>query len=54
MRLVNIADVKPGDTIMYGNSKTDVTKVDLTTCMNKVHINDKDCYESFTDVRVLN
>lgn len=48
----NIADVVPGDVIIEGGNKTAVTKVDVERCKGKVHINDRDCYEGFTSVRV--
>lgn len=44
--LKSILDVKPGDIIVEGKTTTTtVTKVDTESCKNKVHINDKDCYE---------
>lgn len=48
----NIADVLKGDVIIEGSNRTTVTKVDTEICKNKVHINDKDCYEGFAEVRV--
>lgn len=48
----NITEVVPGDIILENSNRTTVTKVDLFSCKNKVHINDKDCYEAATDVRV--
>lgn len=48
----NIAEVVVGDVIIEGGNRTTVTKVDTTACMHKVHINDKYCYEGFTEVRV--
>lgn len=52
MYIKNIADVQTGETIVFNGETTHVKKVDTKTCKNKVHINDKDCYESFTDVYV--
>lgn len=49
---VNIADVRIGDVIIEGSNRTTVSKVDTSICKNKVHINDKDCYEGFAEVRV--
>ena len=49
-----ISDVQPGDIILEGGNRTTVTKVEVAPpgCRGKVHINSKDCYESFTEVRV--
>lgn len=52
MQLKNIADVQPGDTFTFNGETTTVKKVDSKICKNKVHINDKDCYESFMNVYV--
>lgn len=48
-----ITDVIPGDIILEGG-RTEVKKVDLFpgSCKTKVHINEKDCYEQFSEVRV--
>lgn len=48
----NIMDVVPGDTILDGGNRTEVREVDTERCMGKVHINNKDCYEGFAEVRV--
>lgn len=48
----NIAEVRTGDVIIDGSNRTTVSKVDLEICKNKVHINEKDCYENFVEVRV--
>lgn len=50
---VNITEVIPGDVILEGG-RTEVKKVDVNPvgCRNKVHINERDCYEQFTDVRI--
>ena len=48
----SILDVRVGDVIVEGGNRTQVTKVDQERCKNKVHINDKDCYESGAEVRV--
>ncbi len=49
----NIMDVQAGDTILEpGSGRTDVREVDTERCLGKVHINNKDCYESFAEVRV--
>lgn len=50
----NIADVQVGDTILDGGNRTQVTKIEIGPggCRHKVHINQKDCYEGFTEVRV--
>lgn len=44
----------PGDTILETGNRTEVRKVEVSPagCRNKVHINEKDCYEGFTEVRV--
>lgn len=49
-----ITDVVPGDVILDGKGTTHVTKVQIGpgSCKTKVHINENDCYESFTTVRV--
>lgn len=49
----HIIDVVPGDVILDGGT-TQVTKVEVYPpgCSGKVHINGKDCYEGFTEVRV--
>lgn len=52
---MNIKDVRPGDTILEpGGGRTDVRKIVVGPpgCPNKVHVNDKDCYEGFSDVRI--
>ena len=48
----NITEVIPGDIILNNGSRTTVTKVERYRCLHKVHINEKDCYEEFTAVRV--
>lgn len=51
----SITDVRVGDTILEPNGgRTAVTKVELEpgSCKRKVHINGKDCYEGFAEVRV--
>ena len=50
--LKNITEVVPGDVILEGPNRTNVEKVDLTSCMHKVHINDKFCFEDSAEVRV--
>lgn len=53
-----ITDVQVGDIIIEGSgreqSRTKVTKVERSpnSCIGKTHINEKDCYENFADVRV--
>lgn len=49
-----ITEVLVGETILDGGNRTKVTKVDISpnSCKSKVHINDKDCYEAATEVRV--
>lgn len=50
-----IFDVVPGDVIQeVGGGRTEVRIVELGpgSCKTKVHINEKDCYEWFSDVRV--
>lgn len=49
-----LIDVVPGDVILEGGGRTTVTKVEHSpnSCKNKTHINEKDCWESFTEVRV--
>ena len=48
-----ITDVRPGETILEeGGGRTAVKQVDTETCKNKTHINEKDCYENFAEVRV--
>lgn len=54
MHYKNITEVQSGDIIVYNGETTKVAKVDTKICKNKVHINEKDCYESFTDVIVRN
>lgn len=52
---MNIQDVQPGMTILEpGGGKTLVRKVQIApgACKTKVHINEKDCYEGFADVRI--
>lgn len=51
----NITDVVIGDIIQEPQGgRTTVTKVEVSPdgCKTKTHINGKDCYENFTDVRV--
>lgn len=50
----SIADVIPGDIIIDSGNRTTVRKVEVSpnSCRNKVHINEADCYEGFTTVRV--
>lgn len=49
----NITEVKFGDVIIEPTGgRTTVTKVETDVCKHKTHINGKDCYENFTDVRV--
>lgn len=54
MAIKSIIEVVPGDVIIDGGNRTTVTKVEVFPpgCSSKVHINDKDCYESFIEVRV--
>lgn len=49
-----ISDVLPGDIIIEGGNRTTVTKVEISpnSCKNKVHINEKDCWEGASEVRV--
>lgn len=49
-----ITEVLPGDTILDSGSRTEVKKVEFCPSSKgtKIHINEKDCYESFADVRV--
>lgn len=47
-----ITEIQSGDIIIEGPNRTTVKKVDTETCKNKVHINDKDCYEAMAEVRV--
>jgi hypothetical protein len=42
-----------GDVIVEGRSETKVTEVDTVRHKGKVHVNGKDCYEAFADVKVL-
>lgn len=49
---INITQVVPGDIILDGSNRTTVSKVDTKICRQKTHINEKDCYENFIDVRV--
>lgn len=51
----NITAVQVGDIILEsGGGRTTVTKVEVSPdgCKTKTHINGKDCYENFSDVRV--
>jgi hypothetical protein len=51
----SIQDVQVGDTILEpGGGSTKVTKVEHgpKSCVTKVHINQKDCYEGFARVNV--
>lgn len=41
-----------GDVIVEGRTETTVKSIDKTICKNKIHVNGKDCYEPFGDVRV--
>ena len=52
--LKSILNVVPGDVILEGSNRTEVRKVEYSPggCKHKVHINDKDCYEGFAEVRV--
>lgn len=53
-----ISEVQVGDVILEGSgreqSRTKVAKVEAApnSCVGKTHINEKDCYENFTEVRV--
>lgn len=49
-----ITEVKPGDTIIEGPNRTEVKKVEVAPpgCRNKVHINERECWERYTEVRV--
>lgn len=52
---MNIQDVRPGDTILEpGGGKTFVKKKSFCSekLKHKIHINDKDCYEGFAEVRI--
>lgn len=51
----NITKVAPGDIILEpGGGRTLITKVEVSPdgCLDKTHINNKDCYENFSDVRL--
>lgn len=52
--LKNITEVQIGDVILEGGNRTTVTQVVVGPegCKTKTHINNKDCYENFTDVMV--
>lgn len=49
-----ITEVEPGDVIIEGPNRTTVKKVEIApgSCKNKVHINEKECWERYTEVRV--
>lgn len=51
----NITAVVNGDVILEPQGgRTTVTKVEVSPegCRTRTHINSKDCYENFTEVRV--
>lgn len=50
----SIAEVQPGDIIIEGGNRTTVRKVESCPSSKgtKTHINEKDCWESFSEVRV--
>lgn len=50
----SIAKVEKGDVILDGGSRTTVAKVEPCPSSKgtKTHINEKDCWENFTEVRV--
>lgn len=49
-----ISDVQVGDVIVERGNHTEVKKVEVApnSCVGKTHINEKDCWESFTEVMV--
>lgn len=55
---ISISDVQVGDVIIDGEgrmqSRTTVKKVERNpnSCIGKVHINEKDCWEGFAQVRL--
>lgn len=52
----SIQDVRVGDQILEpGGGTTHVRKIEHGpgSCKTKVHINQKDCYEGFAEVRVV-
>lgn len=48
----SITDIRVGDIILDGGNRTTVVKIDREICKHKTHINDKDCWENFSEVRV--
>lgn len=49
-----VTDVHLGDTILEGGNHTKITKIEpcQSSKRSKTHINGKDCYENFSEIRM--
>lgn len=54
MQFKSIIDVQVGDVIVDSGNRTTVTKTEFgpRSCKGKVHINERECYEGFAEVKV--
>lgn len=46
------SELQLGDILVEGKTETPVRTLDKERCKNKVHVNDKDCYEAMAEVFV--